>query len=742
MAFRQADRRLAITTGLGADALMLTSVRVSESLSRPFEVELEAWAEKETRIEFDKILGQPVHVEIRETRDKVRHFHGVCVGLTKGVRDARGQRLELDVAPDFWLLTKRVQSRIFQAQTVPDVLTKVLAGIKTDFRIQGRFQPRDFLVQYRESDFDFANRLMEEEGIFYWFAHSKGGATMVIANTPQGHDAIEGGDTLVFDVTEGVERETDRVYSWEKSQEIVAGKVTLWDHCFELPGKNLEAQKTLQSSAEVGTVSHKLALAASDKLELYDYPGGYAQRFDGVDRGGSPQPAEVDKIFEDKDRAVAIRIGEEAAQAVEIEGDSNVTRLEAGRTFCLTKHDDGNGKYVLTSVEHTASEHAVSSGGGGAFSYANRFTAIPFSIPYRPPCVTEEPVVCGSQTAVVVGPSGEEIFTDKYGRVKVQFAWDREGKKDAASSCWVRVASHWAGKQWGAIHIPRIGQEVVVDFLEGDPDQPIIVGSVYNAEQMPPYALPDEKTQSGVKTRSTPTGGVEDSSEICFEDKKGSELLYIRSQKDLTLAAENDEATWVGHDRTLEIENDDTITVKNDRTEEVVGAETVTVHKDRKVTIGKTETLEVSEDRTETIKGADTLTIEKTRTVSVKEDETVTVGGERKASIGKTDQLEIEEGRKTSVGKDDELSVGGALKVTAGNELTLKCGSAELTLKKDGTIQIKGGSSSIVVDQKGVTIGGMKISVKADGVVDLKGAMVKFNGDGMVKLQGGVAMIN
>jgi type VI secretion system secreted protein VgrG len=483
------------------------------------------------------------------------------------------------MVPRFWLLTRQAQSRIFQQLTVPDILKQVLKGLDVSYSLQGKYEPRDYCVQYRETDFAFASRLMEEEGIYYYFKHANGTHTLVVADNPQGHGDVPGPTTLIYEGVLGGTRQEDRVLGWEKTQEVRSGKHTLWDHCFELPGKNLEAQKQLQDAVSVGTVSHNLK-TGSDGLEVYDYPGAYAQRFDGVAPGGSDRAADLQKIFQDNDRTVGLRSQEEAAAALRIEGASTCRHLAAGHKFTLTRHFDANGAYVLTGVEHTATQEGVYFGTESAPpTYSNRFECLPAALPYRPVRRTPRAHIPGTQTAVVVGPQGEEIFTDKYGRVKVQFNWDRQGKLDASSSCWVRVGTLWAGKQWGSIHIPRVGQEVIVAFEEGDPDRPIIVGSVYNADQMPPYKLPDNRTQSGLKTRSSLKGTADNCNELRFEDKKGSEDILFHAEKDFHREVEHDDNLTVGHDQTIEVKNDRTETVKE-------GNEKITIEKgNRSLTI-------------------------------------------------------------------------------------------------------------------------------------------------------------
>jgi len=332
----------------------------------------------------------------------------------------------------------------------------------------------------------------------------------------------------------------------------------------------------------VGKVPHNLTAGDNSKLELYDWPGEYAQRFDGVDPSGSDRPSDIQKIFEDNKRTVEIRMQQEALPALLIRGGSNCRQLTSGHKFTLTKHFNADGAYILTSIRHSGSGAGDFRGlETGPFHYENRFECIPVDLPYRPPQVTPKPVVHGTQSAVVVGPTGEEIFTDKYGRVKVQFHWDREGKNDPTSSCWIRVGTSWAGKQWGVIHIPRIDQEVIVDFLEGDPDQPIIIGSVYNADMMPPYALPANKTQSGVQSRSSLKGGPANFNEIKFEDKKGKEVLSIHAERNQQISVEVDESHSVGHDRSKSVGHDETTKIAHDRTDTVGNDETITIGNNR-----------------------------------------------------------------------------------------------------------------------------------------------------------------
>ncbi len=548
MPYTQSGRRLKVTTPLGADVLILSGFTGHEAISKPFLFQLECVAENENakKVVFDALLGQKITAEISLPGGAKRYINGSCLRVAQGARDATFTRFALDLVPEAFLLARKTQSRIFQQIPVPDILKKVLEDVGVTWEIQGTFEPRDYCVQYRESDFAFASRLMEEEGIYYFFKHSDGSHTMVVANAPGSHSDLPGGSKLIFEAVGGGTREEDRVIAWEKAQELRSSKVTLWDHCFELPHKHLEAESQIQGAVAAGKSSHKLKLGANAKLELYDYPGAYAQRFDGINKGGGEQPAEIKKIFQDNSRTAELRMQERAAASVLVHATSKCRQIVSGQKFTLERHYDGDGQWVVYEAEHSASEAADLRSGEGAFTYQNHFTCFPIALPFRPPRLTPIPTVKGTQTAVVVGPKGEEIFTDKYGRIKVQFHWDREGEYNSDSSCWIRVATPWAGHRWGAIHIPRIGQEVVVDFLEGDMDRPIVIGSLYNADCMPPYELPKYQNYSTMKSRSTKGGGNLDFNELRYVDTKGKEQVFIHAQRRMDIRVKKNMYETIG----------------------------------------------------------------------------------------------------------------------------------------------------------------------------------------------------
>ncbi|HEV3201521.1 MAG TPA: type VI secretion system tip protein TssI/VgrG [Bryobacteraceae bacterium] len=570
--WEQTERPYQLTTPLGKDTLLLRKFSGREAVSELFQFEFDVVAEIQTDVSFDALLGQKVTLSINRESGK-RYINGIVRRVKQGGRDLVFKGYRLEVVPQLWLLTKNRRSKLFQQMTIPDILKKVLTGLDVSYELQGDWKSREYVCQYQESDFNFACRLMEECGIYYFFKHSAGGHQMVLANTPGSHPEIPFTSTAIYEeMTDLFELAEDRVFVWAKGQEIRSPKYLVWDEHFQLPYKHLNADKSITDSVQVGKTSHKLSAGSSGAMELYEFPGEYSRHFDGINKSGGEQPDHIQWPFTENSRIVDIRMQQEAVGGLLIEGQSVNSAFTAGHTFELSKHFSDDSKYVLTSVEHEGRQPLRT--GEPAYEYTNTFTAIPFALPYRPQRTTPIPSIRGVQLATVVGPPGEEIFPDKYSRVKVQFHWDREGKNDIDSSCWIRVATHWAGKQWGAIHIPRIGQEVIVSFEEGDVDHPIIVGSVYNADMMPPYTLPDNKTQSGIKSRSSKNGSPDNYNEIRMEDKKGSEEILVHAEKDLTVEVEHNRTTTIGFGKGPMTPGDDSLHVMNNLTEKIENQQT------------------------------------------------------------------------------------------------------------------------------------------------------------------------
>jgi type VI secretion system secreted protein VgrG len=483
---------LTVTTVLGRDVLFLRGLSGTDPLSGLFRFDLDMVAENDRAIPFEDVVGEPATVTLALPGGGRRYFNGVISRCSQGQRAGGLTSYGAALVPVAWKSTHRRNSRIFQQASVPDILQVVLQGVDVSFQLQGTYAPREFCVQYRETDLDFASRLMEEEGIYYFFEHSSSGHHMVLGDTPASHPEVPGPDPVQYAATPPSKPGTTTVFRWAKSQELRSGRVTLWDHQFELPGEHLEGTAVTQDAVRLGEVIQHLRVGGNDALELYDYPGGYAKRFDGVDPEGGDQSADLlQETLSEAARTAGIRMQQEALPALLVEGMSNCRQFTGGHRFALTGHFDGDGRYVLTGVQHVA---RISGDPRTAtqtdLDYHNSFTCIPLALPFRPPRATPAPVIPGLQSAVVVGPVGEAIFTDKYGRVKVQFHWDRQGQHDEHSSVWVRVGALHAGEETGFHVAPEVGDEVLVGFLEGDPDRPLIVGSVYNPDHPPPAREP------------------------------------------------------------------------------------------------------------------------------------------------------------------------------------------------------------------------------------------------------------
>jgi type VI secretion system secreted protein VgrG len=591
MATTQDRRSIQLTTPLAKDYLLIKRLRCREGLNQLFRIELEMLHEEEvdgfepTAIDPKKLIGNPMIVaaiqgQTSETKIE-RYFHGICNNFTQGSRNARFSKYRAELVPQVWLLTQVSQSRIFQQKSVPDILSEVLKGFEFGNEIQGTFEPRNYCVQYRESDWDFASRIMEEEGIYYYFEHTSNNHRLILANTPSSHRPCPSLSTVTFALERSEFKDTwiPAIHSWRIDNKMRTGKHELRDFNFQLPKKSLEAEHT--SVFDVG---------GNKRLEHYDWPGGYAKRFDGIDKGGGEQAGELNKVFTDRERTVHIRQEEIDVAYKNIYGTADCCSLTAGYKFELKDHPTGenNINHVLVNVQHEAvqspsyiSDDAVSN------AYMVNFVCIPHGgghAKFRPLRKTPKPMVLGSQTAFVVGPSGEEIFTDKYGRVKVQFHWDRHGRMDSGSSCWLRVAQMWAGNGWGSMFIPRVGMEVLVNFLEGDPDQPIIAGCVYNPENMPPYKLPDNKTRSTIKSDSSKGGGG--FNEIRFEDKKGEEQIFIHAEKNEDIRVKNECMETIGASRHLTVGGDQLEKVGGDKHLKVVGDQNEKVDGSVSLTVG------------------------------------------------------------------------------------------------------------------------------------------------------------
>ncbi len=536
----QEHRSLALATPLGKDVLAIERISGNESLSAPFEYRVTAVATKDG-FAFDDIIGQRVTVTLETEEAANRYFNGhVSQIVHTGYALSGLSRYELTVVPWIWFLSKTADCRIFQDKSVPEIVKEVFSDLgfnDHEFRLTGSYKPRVYCVQYRETDLNFVQRLLEHEGIYYFAEHSSSGHKLVFCDAMSAHKPVPGFESLLYRAHDSGIRDHSRIHSWHIRHRVTPGAFAVNSFNFETPVPS-PSTKLLGLSMQPHT--HRLG-----DYEVYDNPGDFIERSEG-------------------ERYAKIRREEAQVSTKTITATTDARGLFVGCIFGVKENPrkDQNGQFLITSASFQAQCGNYSSGSGtGEDTYECSFSGIPKAATFRPARTAYIPVVQGPQTAMVVGPSGEEIHTDKYGRVKVQFFWDRYGKFDAGSSCWVRVAQIWAGKGWGGITIPRIGQEVIVEFLEGNPDRPIITGRVYNADAMPPYELPGNATRSTIKTNSSKGGGG--FNEIRIEDKKGSEQIFIHAEKNRDLRVKKDNHEFIG-------ENEHII-VKKDRFEEVEG---------------------------------------------------------------------------------------------------------------------------------------------------------------------------
>jgi type VI secretion system secreted protein VgrG len=690
-------------------------------------------------IAFADVVGKPAQLTLETDQHEPRYVHGI-VSRFRLVEEGKMLTVyHATLVPKLWRLKHRQDSRIFQDLAVPAILEKVLQGAglaAADYRlsIKAAHPTREYCVQYRESDHAFISRLMEEEGIYYFFEHSDGKDVLVMGDSPSATGPIAGASTIAYKGTLGAMAHGESVSRFSYGEEVQPGKVSLSDFNFKKPSLSL-----LTSSA---------AKDDSD-LEVYDYPGEYEVPGDGT-------------------ALSKVRLEEWQSLRVVAEGDSGCARLLPGYRFTLGDHarDDANQEYLLTRLRSRGVQQQMGqTGPTGGESYINSFHAIPSKVPYRPERRTPRPTLKGVQTAIVTGAGGEEIHTDEHGRVKVQFHWDRQGKKDDKSSCWIRVSQLWAGAGWGAMWIPRVGHEVIVDFIEGDPDRPIIVGRVYHGTNVPPYALPGEKTKSTIKSNSSTGGGG--SNELRFEDRKGSEEVYLHGQKDWNIKIEhdknqlighdetkkvgNDETQVIGHDRKKEIRHDqredvfhdDTITVGGDRREGIGGNETVqigskaqrTVGADQAVGIGANSTINVGANLSESVGGSMHLSVGAGKNENVGADSSSSVGANLSTTVGGAHTLSVGKSLNTSVGKDHAETVEDNRTITVGKKLTISVGESVITVEKDGTITVKGKDITVKGDGTIHVQGGSKVMVKSDGPVSVEAS-------GEVKVKGSAVNLN
>jgi len=699
MPLTQDNQYFKVSTPLGKDKLIFRHLQGNEKLSELFEYTVEAISEI-NNLAFDNIVGKPVGVTLEFTNSYKRYIHGIATAFTQAKSDKTPDAethltvYHVTLRPWFWFLTLTKNCQIFQNMSTPEIIKAIFKELGfSDFKdsLKGTYTKREYCVQYDETAFSFVCRLMEDDGIFYFFEHSESKHTLVLADDLSVHQNVIGYNKIRFwEIYESSNPE-DVIHKCFISQQTLPAKYAIDDYHFETPSTDLKTEVTGKSTS---------------KMRIYEY-----QSY----QGGIDTTSAADKVAN-------TRIQSFEWQKKILFGESYCIGFGAGGKFTLEKHPrkDLNSEYVIYALSISAS----------LTEYSNSFQAIPATVQFRPIVSTPKPRIAGLQTAVVTGPKGEEIYTDKYGRIKVQFHWDQKGKKDEQTTCFIRVNQSWAGKAWGRLFLPRIGQEVLVSFVNGDPDRPLVIGSVYNAEQTVPYALPANKTKSTLKTRSSLKGGTEDFNEIFFEDKKGEELFYQHAQKDMTIMVEHDRQKTVGNDEINKIKKNRTTTIEEEH-------ETLTVEKGNRFVYVKTgnETHEVKGKRDLKVTGNEThkndanFTHEVTGNYKLKVMGTLTIEVTGNVSIKGSQNIKTEAmlNMKNKAGINFENEAGVTMK-----------NKANVSIENNANVSIKS-TANVSLENKG------NVMIKNEGGAMMQekgGAMGQVEGGGILIIKGGIVMIN
>ncbi|MFN0130955.1 MAG: type VI secretion system Vgr family protein [Phycisphaerales bacterium] len=703
-------RQVELKTPLADEELKLKHFRGHEELGRPFQYELELVSRKHD-IEFSGLIGEMMEVRLY-VRGKWRIFTGL---VSRFSQTTAGQEKNLafyraTLVPTLWLLTRSSDCQIFlphmfdnNAMSADAIIKKVLGEFGVEFDAEGlsaTYPKREYCVQYRETHFNFVSRLMEEEGIYYYFTHKDGKHIMHLADSRAAHNPYDGFAEIPYRQASGGSPMVESITDCSLHQEIQPGAYTLSDYDFTVPKKDL-----VVSADAVPDWGH-----SKQGNIIYDYPGSYAVRDAG-------------------DHYARVRIDELQAQVESLRAQSDARGIEVGRTFTMKSHPRGpmNREYLITSASYRIDAEQLESGAGGSPDdaiFSVSFAAMSIDVPFHPARLTPRPVVRGVQTAIVVGKAGDEIHTDEYGRIKVHFHWDRWQDFDEKCGIFIRVAQEWAGKGWGSIFTPRVGQEVIVDFLEGDPDRPLITGRVYNGDHKPPYELPAHATRSTIKTNSSK--GSEGFNELRFEDKKGEEQIFIHAEKNMDERVKNNSMEWIGNDRHLIVKRDQVEQVERDRSEIVKRDHIEKIERDRSLKVTGKEAIEITGSRSLKVTGA---LIEEFKD---KHSEVTTKDHYIKADnicIEALTNITIKVGQTSIALEADgiKISTKGKIEVESLDKTEFKTTAGDFKVESQMNASIKG-----------------TIQLNLEGTVqaEMKGAMATVKGDAMTTIKGGIVMIN
>ena len=723
----QHDRimRVSFPNGDGPSTQLLANkLDAYEALSRPFEFTVELLS-ADPNVALKDLQGKMMCVQLVRKDGSMRYFTGRVFSFGLKTVDGGVSFYEAKLGPWYKYLSMRKDNYLFHNTSLYQQTSSIFGDYGSladwDWRVQGASGVMTDACQFDESDSNYLERRWVNAGIVYWFEHTESGHKLILSDDSTAADPIDGNPEIPFQRHGGMAEE-DGIGEWSPGRQIMQGTVALASYDFKAPRPAQTSLPTVQQQGDV------------PNIESYEYTGAFGFK-NGSDGRSLAQ----------------LRMEAMEAAGKSFDGVSNSRFAMPGRWFRLTGHfdadprggDEQSREFLITEVWHTATNnyHVNTT---EPSNYENRLTAIRKIIPYRAARDhnSVETKIHGIQTATVVGPAGEEIHTDEYGRVRVQFHWDRVGVNDEKSSAWIRVATPWAGANFGMTSIPRIGTEVLIQFMDGNPDRPIITGMVPNANTMPPWTLPANKTQSGVLSRSTPGGSYDNANALRFEDKKGAEQLWLHAEKDQLTEVEHDEDKWVGNDRRKTIDRDETTLVKRDRTETVDNNETITIHNNRaervdhdeKISIGdnrtedvgKNETIEIGGNRTKSVAKHEKDTIGKNWSINVAKMKTETIGMAymqnvglgRMENVGLGYNLNVGMVMATVVGVNQITTVGKAISITAGTELSITVGKASLVMKADGTITFNGHTFSVGTSDEQSFNAGADITLKGKKILE------------------------
>ncbi|WP_187409785.1 type VI secretion system tip protein VgrG [Saccharophagus sp. K07] len=701
--FTQETRHLRVQSNLGTNALLLRRFSGVEGISRLFHLELDLLSHNGA-IKPQDIVGDKIGITIEPEGESKRVFSGFVKSFQYSGLEKRGlYSYKAEVVPWFWFLGKRTDCRVFQNQTVQEIVEFIFNELGFSdyvFALIEQHPKIEYCVQYNESDLDFISRLLEHEGIYYFFEHQEDKCIMHFSDDASHYTDLS---PRLIEHSSGV-RQKHYIRQWQHLYQYCSGAYAQTDFNFEKFNQSLltETPTTIK-------------LKNNANFARFEFPGSYRENEQG-------------RVL------TKLRMQQEEMNYERITAASNVNTLEVGKKFTLksdeNEADHGN-TYVITEIRHSAYDPSYLKSENDEPPYTNHFVCIPASTTFRPAMVTPRPRIDGVQTAVVVGKAGDEIYTDKYGRIKIQFHWDRYGAKDETSSCWVRVSTPWAGNKWGSVTIPRVGQEVIVTFVNGDPDQPLVIGSLYNSAHMPPYPLPEGKSMMGMKSRSVKGDGGS-YNEMVIDDTKGSEGFRVNAQKDYDMKVGNNSNTHVLNDHTGKVDGNSTTTVQGNSTHTTQGNDSFTVNGNRTATVDGNEDSTVQGNATVTVVGNKDATVNGNTTFTVGGNDTVAIGAKQEVSVASKQTISVGADQETVVGSNQMVQVGGkqeifamsqtvgittdaslgAMKITqvGETEITLAVGASVITLTP-AEIKLSVGTSSVTIDMSGVSVQGPKVNL-------------------------------